>query len=131
MNNVARDEYVLPLVMSLLNSVSRNANPAFGNELQSLSDSKAKNGCVVVFECNHCPYVVASVGRMNNMAEYCKVNGIGFIGINANDPDNYPADSFENMVKRAENGMPNFTSTMQLQEIATAWGRNERLSSSC
>ena len=84
----------------------KNANTAFGNEQQSLSDSMAKNGCVVVFECNHCPYVVASVGRMNNMAEYCKVNGIGFVGINANDPDNYPADSFENMVKRAEKGMP-------------------------
>ena len=40
----------------------RNANTAFGNENQSLSDSMAKNGCVVVFECNHCPYVVASVG---------------------------------------------------------------------
>ena len=63
----------------------RNANTAFGNEQQSLSDSMAKNGCVVVFECNHCPYVVASVDRMNNMAEYCNVNGIGFVGINSND----------------------------------------------
>ena len=100
----------------------RNANTAFGNEQQSLSDSMAKNGCVVVFECNHCPYVVASVGRMNNMAEYCNVNGIGFVGINANDPDNYPADSFENMVKRAEKGMPYAYLHDATQEVATAWG---------
>ena len=109
----------------------RNANTAFGNEQQSLSDSMAKNGCVVVFECNHCPYVVASVGRMNNMAEYCKVNGIGFVGINSNDPDNYPADSYENMVKRAEKGMPYAYLHDATQEVATAWGANVRLSSTC
>ena len=56
------------------------------------------------------------------MAEYCNVNGIGFVGINANDPDNYPADSFENMVKRAEKGMPYAYLHDATQEVATAWG---------
>ena len=81
----------------------KNANDSDGGT-SSLSGSMLKNGCVVVFECNHCPYVIASIDRMNNMAEYCKVNAIGFVGINSNDPDNYPADSFENMQKRAGNG---------------------------
>jgi acyl-coenzyme A synthetase/AMP-(fatty) acid ligase len=59
---------------------------------------------------------------MNNMAEYCNVNGIGFVGINSNDPDNYPVDSFENMVKRAEKGMPYAYLHDGTQEVATAWG---------
>ena len=80
------------------------------------------NGCVVVFECNHCPYVVASVSRLNAMAEYCQSSNIGFVRINSNDPDNYPADSFENMVKRAEKGMPYAYLHDPTQEVATAWG---------
>ena len=100
----------------------KNANPSIGGETSSLADSMKNNGCVIVFECNHCPYVVASIDRMNNMAEYCKVNGVGFIGINSNDPDNYPADSFENMVKRAEKGMPYAYLHDYTQMVATAWG---------
>ena len=59
---------------------------------------------------------------MNNMAEYCKVNAIGFVGINSNDPDNYPADSFENMQKRAGKGMPYPYLHDNTQEVAALWG---------
>jgi len=99
-----------------------NANSSIGGNSQSLEESMEANGCVVVFECNHCPYVVASVSRLNAMAEYCQSNNIGFVGINSNDPDNYPADSFENMVKRAEKGMPYAYLHDPTQEVATAWG---------
>ncbi len=99
-----------------------NANSNIGGNSQSLEVSIMNNGCVVVFECNHCPYVVASVDRLNAMAEYCQSNNIGFVGINSNDPDNYPADSFENMVKRAEKGMPYAYLHDSTQEVATAWG---------
>ena len=99
----------------------KNANDSDGGT-SSLSASMLKNGCVVVFECNHCPYVIASIDRMNNMAEYCKVNAIGFVGINSNDPDNYPADSFENMQKRAGKGMPYPYLHDDTQEVATLWG---------
>ena len=99
----------------------KNANDSDGGT-SSLYGSMLKNGCVVVFECNHCPYVIASIDRMNNMAEYCKVNAIGFVGINSNDPDNYPADSFENMQKRAGKGMPYPYLHDDTQEVATLWG---------
>jgi len=99
-----------------------NANRNIGGERSTLAESMLTNGCVVVFECNHCPYVIASIDRMNNMAEYCNVNKIGFIGINSNDPDNYPVDSFENMVKRAEKGMPYAYLHDDTQRVATAWG---------
>ena len=100
----------------------QNANSSIGGEHLTLAESMENNGCVVVFECNHCPYVVASIDRMNNMAEYCKANDIGFVGINANDPENYPVDSFENMVKRADKGMPYAYLHDHTQEVATAWG---------
>ena len=64
-------------------------------------DAAGALGTVVVFECNHCPYVIANIGRMESMALWCDEVGIGFVGINSNDPVVYPNDSFENMRKRA------------------------------
>ena len=84
----------------------KNANEEIGGQSLILEQSASDNGLVIVFECNHCPYVVASVDRMNKMAEYCKSNEIGFVGINSNDASVYVNDSFEHMVKRAKNGMP-------------------------
>ena len=100
----------------------KNSNTAEGEDVLSLSDSIGNRGCVVVFECNHCPYVVASVERINAMSTYCKEREIGFVGINSNDPVNYPADSFENMVKRAKKGMPYPYLHDPTQVTATAWG---------
>ncbi|MEC7350543.1 MAG: thioredoxin family protein, partial [Candidatus Thermoplasmatota archaeon] len=45
-----------------------NANAAVGGDHVSLADAAGANGTLVLFECNHCPYVVASVGRINAMA---------------------------------------------------------------
>ena len=100
----------------------KNSNLDVGEDTLSLSNSLSENGCVVVFECNHCPYVVASVDRINAMSDYCNERKIGFVGINSNDPVNYPADSFENMVKRAQKGMPYPYLHDPTQVTATAWG---------
>tara|TARA_B100001778_G_C18309330_1_gene503540 strand:+ start:131 stop:673 length:543 start_codon:yes stop_codon:yes gene_type:complete len=100
----------------------RNANEEIGGQSLTLEQSAKENGLVVVFECNHCPYVVASVDRMNRMSEYCKSNQIGFIGINSNDASVYANDSFEHMVKRARNGMPYAYLYDESQEIAHAYG---------
>ena len=96
-----------------------NANG--GGEV-SLDDVMTEVGAVVVFECNHCPYVVGSINRINKAAEKAEELGMGFIGINSNDPDKYPEDSFENMVKRADKGMPYPYLHDESQEVATAWG---------
>ena len=100
----------------------KNSNLDVGEDTLSLSNSLSENGCVVVFECNHCPYVVASVDRINAMSDYCNEREIGFVGINSNDPVNYPADSYENMVKRAQKGMPYPYLHDPTQVTATAWG---------
>ena len=79
-------------------------------------------GAVVVFECNHCPYVIGSISRINKAAALAEKLGMGFVGINSNDPNNYPEDSYENMVKRADKGMPYPYLHDESQEVATAWG---------
>lgn len=99
-----------------------NANPAHGGEELSLEGAFGTSGLVVVFECNHCPYVVASVARMNTMSEFCHQNKIGFVGINSNDPLVYENDSFENMQKRANKGMPYSYLHDLEQNVARAYG---------
>ena len=99
----------------------KNSNLSEGGDALTLPDSMKKNGCVVVFECNHCPYVVASISRMEAMAKACKDRHIGFVGINSNDPDVYPNDSFEHMQKRAEGmGYPYLHDATQ--DVAHAYG---------
>ena len=82
-----------------------NANLNLGFENMSLSEAMGSNGIVITFTCNHCPYVVGSESRIEEMAMKARKNNIGFIGINSNDPVNYESDSWPNMVKRASKGM--------------------------
>ena len=89
-----------------LNFELKNANIIDGNIIISLDDIMRENGAVVLFECNHCPYVVGSIDRINNIAKFALENKLGFVGINSNDAINYPDDSFEAMQKRVARGMP-------------------------
>lgn len=67
-----------------------------GNDHQ-ISDHIGPGGLVVAFICNHCPYVKAVIGRMASDAREMEGMGVGFVAINSNDGDAYPADSFDNM----------------------------------
>ncbi len=100
----------------------KNANPAIGASSLGLEDVLTESGAVVMFECNHCPYVVGSIDRINRMAAKAEELGMGFVGINSNDAINYPDDSFENMVKRASKGMPYAYLFDETQEVAIAYG---------
>lgn len=78
---------------------------------------------VVMFTCNHCPYVQAYEQRLINMQKDFKDKGVSFVAINANDESNYPEDSFENMVKRAKEKDYNFPYLRdKTQEVAKAFG---------
>jgi peroxiredoxin len=59
----------------------------------SLADFKDKIALVVVFICNHCPYVVHLRAGLAQLAGDYAPRGVGLVGINANDVKNYPADS--------------------------------------
>jgi peroxiredoxin len=63
----------------------------------SLADTRGENGTLVMFICNHCPYVVAVADRIAREAAALADEGIGTIAVMSNDTDTYPADSFENM----------------------------------
>lgn len=99
-----------------------NANKSLGGDYVNSSDYFGENGLIVVFECNHCPYVIASIERINQISQYANSNSIGFIGINSNDASVYASDSYENMVKRAEKGMPYPYLFDETQEIAHRFG---------
>lgn len=67
----------------------------------SLSDYEDANGFIVIFSCNHCPFVVAYEDRMNDLHDQYAAKGFPLIAINPNDPEIVPADSFEKMRERA------------------------------
>ena len=71
------------------------------NKIVSLNDVKGKNGTLIMFICNHCPYVKAVINDVVNDSNVLKKEGINFVAIMSNDTKNYPDDSFENMIKFA------------------------------
>jgi peroxiredoxin len=77
-------------------------NPSNNNQLQALESLKGKKGTLVIFMCNHCPFVLHIIDKLEELYEDYKSQGIEFIGINSNDVDKYPADSPENMVDFVE-----------------------------
>jgi peroxiredoxin len=81
--------------------------PATDGKTYSLEEVAGKNGTVVAFICNHCPYVKAVVARMVEDAKTLASEGIGFVAVSSNDAVGHPDDSFPNMKLFAErHGFP-------------------------
>jgi len=72
------------------------------NKLVSLNDVMGKNAYLIMFICNHCPYVQAIINFLVNDVKYLKSIGVKSAAIMSNDTKNYPEDSFENMKKFAK-----------------------------
>lgn len=72
-----------------------------GKEL-SIADVAGKNGTLVVFSCNHCPFAKAWQDRIASIGNAAKAQGVGVIVINSNDPTDYPEDSYSEMQARAK-----------------------------
>ncbi|KIL99866.1 Alkyl hydroperoxide reductase and/or thiol-specific antioxidant family (AhpC/TSA) protein [Paramagnetospirillum magnetotacticum MS-1] len=73
------------------------ALPGIDGRIWNLGDIRGERGTLVAFICNHCPYVVAIIDRLARDAQVLQDEGFGVVGINANDPLQYPEDSFDNM----------------------------------
>ncbi len=71
--------------------------PATDGRTYALSDVAGEKATVVVFICNHCPYVKAVIGRLVADARLLISEGVGFAAICSNDAKNYPEDSFDRM----------------------------------
>ncbi|MDP8228863.1 MAG: thioredoxin family protein [Candidatus Electryoneaceae bacterium] len=78
---------------------------------------------VVIFSCNHCPWVIKYENRMIALGKEYRNSGVGFVIINVNDVGQYPADSFDNMKKRStDKGYPFPYLYDESQDSAHAYG---------
>ncbi len=92
------------------------------NKMVSLNDIKGKNGTLIMFICNHCPYVKAITKDIVEDCKKLKDLGINSVAICANDSENYPEDSFENMIEFAKKNQFNFPYLVdETQEIARTY----------
>ena len=75
--------------------------PGVDDRTWTLAEARGPNGVLVMFICNHCPYVKAVRDRIMRDVRDLKPLGIGAIAVSSNDPADYPEDSFENMKRVA------------------------------
>ena len=89
------------------------------NKIISLDDIKGENATLIMFICNHCPYVKAVIEDIVQDCKKLEKDGVKAIAICSNDVKNYPEDSFDNMVKFSKNHNFNFPYLFdESQEIA-------------
>jgi peroxiredoxin len=84
---------------------------------------RGPNGLLVMFICNHCPFVKAVIDKIVRDAAELKAQGVGSVAICSNDPADYPEDSFDNMKSLAERLRFPFPYLWdESQEVARAYG---------
>ena len=99
------------------------ALPATDGRTYALGDIAGPRGTLVMFICNHCPYVLAVIDRIVRDARALQAMGIGVAAICANDAVAYPDDSFANMKLRAADwGLPFPYLHDADQSVARVWG---------
>lgn len=82
--------------------------PNIDGKRYSLNSFADKKALIVIFSCNHCPYVQAYEDRIKQIQDDYKDKDVIVVAINSNEDKNYPDDSFENMKKRATEQKFNF-----------------------
>lgn len=96
--------------------------PATDGRTLSLSDVQGPKGTLVMFICNHCPFVLAVLDRIVRDSRDLQGIGVGVAAICSNDAESHPADSFENMRKMAEQRGFDFPYLHdEDQSVARAW----------
>jgi peroxiredoxin len=97
--------------------------PATDGQSYTYDTVKGANGTVILFWCNHCPYVQGSEQRVVRLAGEAAGRGIRFAAINANNPGAYAEDDFPHMVERAKAQGYNFHYLHdESQEVARSFG---------
>jgi peroxiredoxin len=96
--------------------------PGTDGRRHTLATAAGPNGLLVMFICNHCPYVKAVLDRIVRDCAELAQHGIGSIAISANDPAEYPEDSFDNMKRVArERKLPFPYAFDETQQVARAY----------
>ena len=97
--------------------------PGVDGKKYALDDFDDAKILIVVFSCNHYPYVIGSEDRMLKLHADYKPRGVALIAINSNETENHPTDSFEHMIPRAlEKGFTFPYVRDETQEVARAYG---------
>ena len=97
--------------------------PGVDGKRHSLASARGPNGLLLMFICNHCPYVKAVIERIVRDCAELRAHGVGSIAIMSNDPAEYAEDSFENMQRVARDKGFGFPYVFdQTQEVARAYG---------
>ena len=97
--------------------------PAVDGKTYAYNDFADKQAVVVVFSCNHCPYVLAWEDRLVEIQAEYGPRGVQVLAINANDAERYPTDSFEKMQAHAAEKGYNFPYLHdESQAVARAYG---------
>ena len=93
------------------------------NQFISLNDVKGKNGTLIMFICNHCPYVKAVIEDIVHDSKELEIDGVKTVAICSNDVKNYPEDSFDNMIKFSKKNKFNFPYLYdETQQVAKNYG---------
>ncbi len=97
--------------------------PGTDGKRHTLDSVRGENGTVVMFICNHCPYVKAVVDKIVRDMRELAAHGVGSIAVMSNDPADYPEDSFANMKAfAAQHGFPFPYVVDETQDVARAYG---------
>jgi peroxiredoxin len=97
--------------------------PGVDGRNHSLDEYAGASVLVLVQSCNHCPYVLAWEGRLNDLQRELGGRGVRIVAINSNDAEQYPTDSFEAMVEHAREAGYVFDYLYdESQEVARALG---------
>jgi peroxiredoxin len=97
--------------------------PGTDGRRHTLASARGPNGLLVMFICNHCPYVKAILDRIVRDTRELATHGVGSIAIMSNDPADYPEDGWDNMVRIArEFDFPFPYVFDETQAVARAYG---------
>ena len=96
--------------------------PGTDGERHALADFADNEAVLVVFTCNHCPYAQAKFDELNRLAD--EYDDVAVVGINANDPEEYPDDSFDRMQALVADGTIDYDAYLfdESQTVAAAYG---------
>ena len=97
---------------------------SINNESVTLQDIKGKNGTLIMFICNHCPYVKAIIKDLVEDCNNLKIEGVNSVAIMSNDTKNYPEDSFGKMIEFAKDNQFGDLDYLidETQEVAKKYG---------
>ena len=124
---IQQNFFLMVLLESKISLKTGDAAPNFSlmgidDKMHSLQSYVGSKGLLVIFMCNHCPYVKAKIDAIKQIHEKFK-ESIALVGINSNDSTEYPDDSFENMKKIADKkGMKFDYLVDEKQDVAKKYG---------